>query len=124
MLISIPVLPASLIRLYCYGCFRLNSLPNLPVSLNYLYCSGCPRLTNLPLLPASLTHLDCYNKWLSIKDIGILNQDYPKNIRKLTLVQKMIKKHYLRYKFNIRTILKKETTIPMDIINSICREYL
>jgi hypothetical protein len=36
----------------------------------------------------------------------------------------MVKKHYIRHKFNIRTMLKKNTTIPMDLIHSICREYL
>jgi uncharacterized repeat protein (TIGR01451 family) len=56
-LISLPVLPNSLLQLFCSNNL-LNNLQTLPDSLTNLSCFNNP-INNLPPLPNALTFLDC-----------------------------------------------------------------
>jgi hypothetical protein len=126
-LTRLPQLPASLTMLYCPNS-GLMSIPTLPNSIRMLLCSCCPRLTSLPVLPVSLVDLNCYFcPWLTMISRNRPNIHYSENIKKLKIVQGMVKKHYLRRKFRLRTFLKnlrliedgKEKSIPMALIDDV-----
>jgi len=105
-LTSLPELPAGLTVLFCENCTSLTNLPELPAGLTELYCSDCKSLTSLPELPAGLAELDCRNcTWLPND-----NPKFLENIRKLKLLQKVLRKAWYRRYLTKRYYLKQKIT--------------
>ena len=78
-LTELPVLPATLTRLYCNN-NKLTRLPDLPADLTTLYCHR-NKLTRLPTFPATLTYLYCHNNNLPVyPNEGESVHDYEKRL--------------------------------------------